>query len=136
MTGLPPMSAMRSTILLAFAFAAASPALAQRDEDEPPERQASLVVYGDDPCPPATGDEVVICARRPEDDRYRIPEALRRSSDPPELGGISRVEALEESQRDTRPGSCSVVGSFGHTGCTQEMIRQWYADRRARRSRR
>ena len=125
---------MRFFLIVALA-AAASPALAQ-EEGEPPGRERTLIVYGDDPCPPSAGDEIVICARRPEDDRYRIPEPLRQSSDPPELGGLSRVEALEDAQRDTRPGSCSVVGSFGHTGCTQEMIRQWYADRRARRSRR
>jgi hypothetical protein len=124
-------------LLLAFALLlVAAPAFAQPQQEEPPEREANVIVYGDDPCPPSTGDEVVICARRPDDERYRIPEELRRSSDPPELGGISRIEALEEAQRDTRPGSCSVVGSFGHTGCTQEMIRQWYADRRARRSER
>ena len=131
-----PTPAMRQILFLAFAIGAVSPALAQPVEEEPPEREANVIVYGDDPCPPSTGDEVVICARRPDDERYRIPEELRRSSEPPELGGISRVEALEESQRDTRPGSCSVVGSFGHTGCTQQMIRDWYADRRARRSRR
>jgi hypothetical protein len=130
-----PPAAMRTPALL-LALAASSPAYAQTGGADPPERERTLIVYGDDPCPPSTGDEVVICARRPDDERFRIPEELRRSSDPPELGGISRVEALEESQRDTRPGSCSVVGSFGHTGCTQEMIRQWYADRRARRTRR
>ena len=129
--------AMRPSFFLGLTLlVVGAPALAQADQPEAPEREESLVVYGDDPCPEARGDEVVICARRPEDDRYRIPEALRRSSAPPELGGITRVEALEESQRDTRPGSCSVVGSFGHTGCTQELVRQWYADRRARRSRR
>ena len=132
----PPAIGMRSSIFLALAVAAASPAFAQQDEGDAPEREANVIVYGDDPCPPASGDEVVICARRPEDDRYRIPEALRGSGRRQELGGISRVEALEESQRDTRPGSCSVVGSFGATGCTQQMIRDWYADRRARRTRR
>lgn len=129
------LRAMRTLALLSALAAAYTTAHAQTG-GRPPERERTLVVYGDDPCPPSTGDEVVICARRPDDERYRIPEELRRGSDPPELGGISRVEALEESQRDTRPGSCSVVGSFGHTGCTQEMVRQWYADRRARRSRR
>ncbi len=122
-------------LMLALAAAVHAPAWAQ-EEGEPPEREASVVVYGDDPCPRSSEEEVVICARQPEDDRYRIPEPLRRSSKPPELGGISRIEALEDAQRDTRPGSCSVVGSFGHTGCTQDLIRQWQADRRARRSRR
>ena len=139
MNAAPTPAAMRAFSVLVLALAAASPAplLAfAQPADAPDDRQTTLVVYGDDPCPRSTEDEVVICARQPEEERYRIPEALRRSSRPPELGGISRVEALEESQRDTRPGSCSVVGSFGHTGCTQDMIRQWYADRRARRSRR
>src|SRR5690349_395430 len=123
---------MRALLTLSALLAVSAPAVAQ--DDEPGRRETTLVVYGSDPCPPSSDEEVVVCARRPEDDRYRIPEPLRRSSDPPELGGISRIEALEESQRDTRPGGCSVVGSFGHTGCTQEMVRQWYADRRARRS--
>ena len=139
MNAAPTAATMRAFPVLVLALAAASPAplfaFAQAAEG-PDDRQATLVVYGDDPCPRSSEHEVVICARQPEDERYRIPEELRRSSRPPELGGISRVEALEESQRDTRPGSCSVVGSFGHTGCTQDMIRRWYADRRARRSRR
>lgn len=121
---------MRPTLTLAVLALAATPAIGQEPEGAP-EREASVIVYGSDPCPQAEGDELVVCARRPEDDRYRIPEDLRRSSKPPELGGISRVEALEESQRDTRPGSCSVVGSFGHTGCHQEMMRRWRAERRS-----
>ncbi len=128
-----PPDAMRYAFPLLL-LAAAAPLHAQTDDDEPlPEREANVIVYGDDPCPPATGDEVVICARRPEDERYRIPEPLRRSSDPPEEAWGTRAEQLEEAQRDTRPGGCSAVGSFGHTGCTQQMIRQWYEDRRARR---
>lgn len=123
---------MRAILILAVLAFLPSPSFGQ-GADGPPERETSLIVYGGDPCPPAEDGEIVVCAREPEGDRYRIPEELRRSSKPPELGGISRIEALEESQRDTRPGSCSVVGSFGHTGCTQELIRQWQADRRARR---
>jgi len=125
--------------LLPIVFAAAAfglcsaPAAAQ---DEPGDKVNTVIIYGDDACPASAEGEIVVCARLNEDERYRIPEPLRRSSDPPQLGGISRVEALEESQRDTRPGGCSVVGSFGHTGCTQELIRQWYADRRGRRARR
>ena len=37
----------------------------------PPDRIATLVVYGDDPCPRSAGDEIVVCARRPENERYR-----------------------------------------------------------------
>ena len=40
---------------------------------------AEIVVYGNDPCPRSTDDQVVVCARRPEAERYRIPEKLRPS---------------------------------------------------------
>jgi len=100
-------------------------------QDEAP-RESHVVVYGDDPCPPSAGDDVVVCARRPEEERYRIPAPLRRSSRPPPSSWSSSVAELEEAQRDTRPNSCSVVGTFGQTGCTQQMLRQWAAERRAR----
>ena len=38
---------------------------------------SEIIVYGTDPCPRSTDDEVVVCARKPESERYRIPEALR-----------------------------------------------------------
>jgi hypothetical protein len=102
----------------------------------PPDRESTIVVYGDDPCPQSTNEdgeeEIVVCARRPEEERYRIPAPLRQT-EPAEVSWASRVEALEDSSRHMRPNSCSVVGSYGQTGCTQEMIRQWYAERRARR---
>jgi hypothetical protein len=99
-----------------------------------PERESEVIVYGDDPCPASTSDtDVVVCARRPEEERYRIPAPLRRSSRPPETSWSSRSEALEDAQRDGRPDSCSVVGTFGQTGCRQEMLRDWAAERRARR---
>src|SRR5207302_9162497 len=33
---------------------------------------AEIIVYGNDPCPRSTEDQVVVCARRPEGERYRI----------------------------------------------------------------
>jgi len=100
---------------------------------QPPERESALVVYGEDPCPRSEDGEVVVCARRPEEERYRIPRRLRERQ-PIEAAWRSRVAALEEESRAMRPGSCSVVGAFGQTGCTQALIRQWYAERRARRA--
>jgi len=118
----------RLLVLLALL---AAPAWAQ---DPPRERQSELTVYGDDPCPRSTDEEIVVCHRRPEEERYRIPAPLRRSTRNAEQAWTSRVEGLEEASRDARPGSCSVVGSFGQSGCTQALIRQWYEARRARRS--
>jgi hypothetical protein len=101
---------------------------------ETPTRQSTLVVYGNDPCPTSGADnEVVVCARRPEDERYRIPRRIRERQ-PTETSWASRAEGLDEENRQMRPNSCSVVGSNGFTGCTSAMIRQWYAERRQRRA--
>lgn len=122
---------VRAPILFALLAAAAVPAVAQ---DEPLARQSQLTVYGEDPCPRSTDEEIVVCHRRPEEERYRIPAPLRRSTRNPEQAWSARVETLDEVSRDSRPNSCSVVGSFGQSGCAQAMIRQWYEARRARRS--
>lgn len=101
---------------------------------ETPARQSTLVVYGNDPCPTSGADnEVVVCARRPEEERYRIPRRIRERQ-PTETSWASRAEGLDEENRQMRPNSCSVVGSNGFTGCTSAMIRQWYAERRQRRA--
>lgn len=102
------------------------------DAQPTPSRESQVTVYGDDPCPQSSEDEIVVCARRPEDERYRIPAPLRRSSRRAESSWTSHAEELEEVQRDTRPDSCSVVGSWGQSGCTQQMLRQWRAERRER----
>ena len=103
-----------------------------------PEREANVVVYGDDPCPAAADpEEIVVCARRPEEERYRIPREFRRTA-PAEIAWGTRATELEDAQRDTRPDSCSVVGSHGQTGCTRQWIDAWAAERReaSRRRRR
>jgi len=123
-------SPLRLAALLSVAAVLPSTALAF----DPPARQSTLVVFGNDPCPSSGADnEVVVCARRPEEERYRIPRRIRERQ-PIETSWASRVEGLDEESRPMRPNSCSVVGSNGFTGCTSQMIRQWYADRRARRA--
>jgi hypothetical protein len=100
-----------------------------------PERTTALVVYGNDPCPKAHGDDIVVCARRPEDERYRIPKALRRNRNAlSETSLATRFADVEEQTRYTRPNSCSVVGTGGQTGCFEAMIRQWRAERREAQS--
>jgi glucose dehydrogenase len=113
----------------AAALAAAAPAFA-----EPAERTTSAVVYGSDPCPKAADGEIVVCARRPENDRYRIPKDLRDENRPlSEVAWGARHQLLEDEARVNLPGSCSAVGSGGQSGCHQQLVDQWYAERRARR---
>ncbi|MGE4410081.1 MAG: hypothetical protein EP321_14760 [Sphingomonadales bacterium] len=99
---------------------------------EPPQRVFALVVYGDDPCPSSDNpDEIIVCARKPESERYRIPKKLREKPEPQGGPGWgSQVSMMEDAGRSLLPGSCSVNGSYGFTGCTAAMLRQWYAEKR------
>lgn len=116
--------------LLALAYA--SPAHA-----EAPNRITNVTVYGNEPCPRGDGDEIVVCAREPEGEQYRIPKRLRetKKNDPPSQSWAARVRTLDEASRPTMPNSCSAVGSGGQTGCTMEMLRQWFAERQAAKAR-
>jgi hypothetical protein len=90
------------------------------------ERIARVVIYGKDPCPRAsTGEEIVVCARRPETERYRIPKEIRdreASDNPDNVSWAERAESLEYVGR-TGIQSCSTVGPGGFTGCWAQMIR-------------
>ena len=122
----------RRWLLLAAILLGGAPAAAQDGvQSEAPQRETNLVVYGDDPCPESTDpDEIVVCARRPEQERYRVPAPLRRGEQLRETSWASRAAELEDAQRDTRPDGCSVVGTFGQGGCWLQMLRQWLAERR------
>lgn len=88
-----------------------------------------LIVYGEDRCPASAGDEITVCARRPESDRYRIPEPLRDDPDAPaNEAWTNRAEALEYVGR-TGIGSCTPVGPGGGIGCYQQLVRQARAER-------
>jgi hypothetical protein len=114
---------------------AASKVLGEAQQASAPERISFLVTFGDDECPQAVGDEIVVCAPAPEGDRYRIPKDLREGEEDVVSGGASwtsAVETLDEYARANLPNSCSVNGSNGFTGCTQKMLQQWHAERRGR----
>jgi hypothetical protein len=117
--------------LAAIAIAAGSVGAAEPESREPPEKISALEVYGNDPCPRSTGEEIVVCARLPESERYRVPKRFRkaRKRDAASVAWGSRVQVLEYVSRTGRPNSCSPVGSFGQSGCTQQFLSQWRAER-------
>lgn len=118
--------------LLATAAVGLIGSVAQAETGTPPQRIRALTVYGSDPCPKGEGDDIVVCAREPESERYRIPKRLRKTEDEPAARSwTDRVPGLEEASRGQRPGSCTTVGAGGQTGCTQAMLRAWAAERRA-----
>ena len=122
---------MARLLFLVSLAAAAAPASSQ-EPPSPPARESQLDVFGQDPCPQPVGDEIIVCHRRPEEERYRIPAPLRHGSQRTEQAWGARAETMDEVSSQVLPNSCSTIGSYGQTGCQQALIRQWYAARRAR----
>src|SRR5690606_34482255 len=104
---------MRRPLPIAAASAAialwVAPATAQDDAGD---RVNTVIVYGDDECEESSADELVICVRMNESDRYRIPEALRQSDSPANQSWSNRVQSFE-AIGDFGPLSCSPVGAGG-----------------------
>jgi hypothetical protein len=126
---------MFKPILTAAAFAglALSPAAAQdsgQSASETGKKIAEIIVFGNDPCPRSTDSEVVVCARKPETERFRIPERLRAG------GARQSREAWAQRARSfevaTRTGvaTCDAIGPSGQSGCLQKAIDQAKAERR------
>jgi hypothetical protein len=91
---------------------------------------AEIIVYGTDPCPRSTDDQVVVCARRPESERYRIPEKYRPSGTPQQTEAWSNKAKALETVGATGINSCSPVGPGGFTGCEMQVIQQAKEQRR------
>jgi hypothetical protein len=104
------------------------PAAAQDAATNSDEKVNMVIVYGNDECPQPKGDEITVCARKGESERYRIPEALRGSDSPQNDAWNNKVLAYEMVGR-TGTLSCSPVGGGGFTGCAQQLINKAYAEK-------
>jgi hypothetical protein len=114
------------------ARAAPPPPAAAPDSES---RTISIIVYGNDPCPPATGDEIVVCARQPESERYRIPKRFRgqkAAESPANNSWANKVRGTEDASRMAAglPNTCSAVGTGGQSGCQAQFLAQSAAQRR------
>ncbi|HEX8624435.1 MAG TPA: hypothetical protein VF782_05080 [Allosphingosinicella sp.] len=123
---------MKALLLAAGALLAAAPAAAQAPSAARPEPKIStMIVYGNDPCPPSTDDTIIVCGREDEKERFRIPRALRGDpNDPKSQAWAARATALEYAGR-SGIGSCSTVGPGGASGCFNQIVRQARAERGA-----
>lgn len=127
----PPAGGVAALLIALSAL----PASAQKASEGPPERVVSLLVFGNDPCPRSSGEEIVVCARLPENERYRIPKSLRgRKAVPAHESWAARASELEYVSRAGTPNSCSPVGSGGQTGCYQQFLRAAREERRQSRA--
>jgi hypothetical protein len=117
--------------LSALAVALSSPAAAQASSaaQEPAEPKVNqLIIYGNDKCPESKGDEITVCARLDESERYRIPKSLRSLEGPQNKSWADKVRSFE-TVGDFGPLSCTPVGAGGELGCTAKFIEAAYAEK-------
>ncbi|MEO7410643.1 MAG: hypothetical protein ABIU10_04910 [Sphingomicrobium sp.] len=119
-----PLAIAGAAFGLAALIAPAAPALAQNSK-----KVSEIIVYGTDPCPRSTDDEIVVCARKSETERYRIPERFRKG------GAIQSRQAWAVRARQfetvgaTGTNTCSPVGPGGFTGCLGQLTKQAFDER-------
>ena len=126
-------ASLSAALLIGTAIAAAPPASAPAGRTGAGrEHLAHLVIYGADPCPRGQGDDIVVCARHPETERYRIPKQLRDQpgTGPQSTSWAKQAQSLEYAGR-TGIQSCSPVGPGGFTGCWAQMVRAARQERAA-----
>lgn len=92
---------------------------------------AEIIVYGTDPCPRSTNNEIYVCNRRPEAERYRIPPNMRQSGTPQQMQSWAVRSKSLETAGATGINSCSAVGPAGYTGCLEKLIKESRGERKA-----
>lgn len=142
---------MRS-ILIFTALLAASPVFGQAsavptaptmlkpapaaDADTSQPRQRLVTVFGTEACPkPTSKDEIVVCARLPDSEIYRIPTRLRAANNiktSPFQANRSLLLGDGSGGAGGSIGSCSVNGIGGASGCNKRQIDAWAQDRAER----
>ena len=119
--------------LFAFILAGSTVALPAAAQDGPVDvdKINQVIVYGDDKCEQSSPDEIVVCNRLPETERYRVPPMLRGNPlDVRNEAWANKVVALERVGR-FGTDSCSPTGLGGFTGCTQALVAGARAEQKA-----
>ncbi|WP_051531532.1 hypothetical protein [Sphingomonas sp. URHD0057] len=120
------ITALSATAAIAVGAAALpAPAQAQAASSE-------VVVFGTDPCPRASDDQIVVCRRLPETMRYRLPENYRPSGTRQEKQAWANKARSMQNIGATGTNSCSAVGPGGFTGCLTQQIQQARRETRER----
>lgn len=127
MTAIVRMAVMTAGGVLLAGMATAAPAQTANTR--------VLTIYGSDPCPTSSNnEEIVVCRRLPETERFRIPLDIRDPSTNPEAtAGAIRNERIVSGENGERSGvgSCSPVGPGGMIGCNTQLQNRARAERKA-----
>ena len=114
---------MRIVLLLPFVALIASPSWAASPFATDKPHMLALTVFGNDPCPKSSDDEIVVCAREPEGERYRLPKRFREKQPLAAQGSwANTARELEMVSRKGLPNGCSPIGTYGLTGCFAQFL--------------
>lgn len=127
-----PMTRLPLAALFLVGSLFALPAAAQDADTTNADKINQVIVYGNDKCEPSSADEIVVCNRLPEQDRYRVPQLFRGGDplDPRNQAWLNRVTSMERVGR-FGTDSCSPTGLGGFTGCTQALVEGARAEAKA-----
>ena len=81
-------------------------------------------------CARSTDDDVVVCYRRPESERFRIPEVVRETGTRQARQSWARQAENLATVGSTGLNRCSPVGPMGVAGCAQQEIAQAFREMR------
>lgn len=115
---------------------AAAPLLVPTAQAQNAAQNGVLLIYGDDKCPTNdSGEEIVVCQRLDESERFRIPQSLREQPGRPQASESWAVRSQDalDTGRTGGVGSCSTVGPGGSTGCFVRQATRARAESRERR---
>jgi hypothetical protein len=116
---------------------AASSAQSQAESGQPPQRIRQVTLTGEEKCPTAASDEIVVCSRLDPNEQFRVPKALRQAPEVPaqNQSWVNRAATVDQVGRVAGglPNTCSAVGAGGQTGCAIVAGRAWAAEKRQER---
>lgn len=129
--------ALSAAAALALLPAAAVSAQSQAESGQPPQRIRQVTLTGEERCPTAASDEIVVCSRLDPNEQFRVPKALRQAPEVPaqNQSWVNRAATVDRVGRVAGglPNTCSAVGAGGQTGCAIVAGQAWAAEKRQER---
>ena len=123
------MVALTAALMLTAGAGAQESMLKRAPADTSQPRQRLVTVFGTDACPKSSDpNEIVVCTRRPDEERYRLPPAVRTADGKPQSPfSKNRKLLLGDSTGGAGGGigSCSAVGPGGASGCQYKANEAW-----------
>jgi hypothetical protein len=124
---------MRRLLLLSLAASGTLGAVALMPHPAAAQQADRIIdIYGDDKCPSDNGQQIVVCHRHSETERYRIPKTLRDQEAAPQAVGNNGVAALNSTgSTGVQVNSCNSIGAGVAVGCTKQAADAWAAQKAA-----